>query len=81
VSLPAHPLALVIVSARPRVHTLHLKAVRPLARVLALTFGPRAHAVAVSFPVFPVAAIRASIVKVESTAARNWGRGWRVGDR
>ena len=69
VPLPAHPLAFVIVAARPRVHALHLETVGPLTRVLPLALGTRADAVTVSFSILPIAAIRATIVEVETTAA------------
>jgi len=69
VPLPAHPLALVVVAAGPRVDALHLEPVGPLTRVLALALGPGADAVAVGFPILPIAAIRPAVIKVESTTA------------
>ena len=67
VSLSAHPLTLVVVPAGPRIHSLDFEAVGPLAGVLSLSLGPRAHAVAVGFAVLPVAAVSATIVKIKPT--------------
>lgn len=52
----------------PRVHAGHLKSEVPGTAVSALTLGPSTHSMAVRLAILPAAAVRASVVEVESTS-------------